>query len=617
MHHKEESLTTRAVLEQVGGLRDYLLTLCESVRAQTQGLNPSHQKSAKNLLHYVALRNHDIRPLQERLSRLGLSSLGRAEPHVAATLEAVYGALQVMAHREAHAAPGNCAYVGIDEGRSLLETRAEKLLGPKPSLRSTRVMVTLPPEAADNPELAEALLAEGMDCARINCAHDSAEAWSRMIAHLRAAEKKLGRACKILMDLGGPKLRTGPVAGVRIAKAHAERSLAGRVVHPAQVWLACEGEVPSGLANEAVLPVGREFISALKEGSRVRFQDARGMQRELEVVEFRNGAFRAECQHNCYILGGSRLELEESGLRAEVGLLPEVEEPLLLKPGALLRLTRSLEPGTPEQRDASGKVVREARIGCTLPQVFEQARPGDPVWFDDGKIGGTVRESHPDWMLVEITRARATGGKLRGDKGINFPESQLSIPALTEKDLRDLEFVAAHADMAGLSFVQNPEDVEALNARLKALSGRTVGVVLKIETQRAFKRLPDLLLSAMRAPLAGVMIARGDLAIECGFERLAEVQEEILWICEAAHMPAIWATQVLESAAKSGLPSRAEITDAAMSARAECVMLNKGPCILEALRILNGILCRMQGHQDKKRTLLRRLASWSPLAERA
>ena len=116
----------------------------------------------------------------------------------------------------------------------------------------------------------------------------------------------------------------------------------------------------------------------------------------------------------------------------------------------------------------------------------------------------------------------------------------------------------------------------------------------------------------MGSRAAGVMIARGDLAVECGYERLAEVQEEILWAAEAAHMPVIWATQVLETLAKTGRPSRAEITDAAMGERAECVMLNKGPYILDAMRTLNDILSRMQSHQAKKRSLLRALTAWSP-----
>jgi pyruvate kinase len=117
-----------------------------------------------------------------------------------------------------------------------------------------------------------------------------------------------------------------------------------------------------------------------------------------------------------------------------------------------------------------------------------------------------------------------------------------------------------------------------------------------------------LLLAAMQSPAAGIMIARGDLAVECGYERLAEVQEEILWFSEAAHMPVIWATEVLEKLAKKGLPSRAEITDAAMGVRAECVMLNKGPYILDAVCTLDDILERMQDHQQKKNSMLRPLS---------
>ena len=139
------------------------------------------------------------------------------------------------------------------------------------------------------------------------------------------------------------------------------------------------------------------------------------------------------------------------------------------------------------------------------------------------------------------------------------------------------------------------------------LGGPQPAIVLKIETRRGFENLPDMLLTAMASPCCGVMIARGDLAVECGFERLAEVQEEILWICEAAHIPVIWATQVLETLAKEGIPSRAEITDAAVAQRAECVMLNKGPQVVAAVRVLDGILHRMQGHQSKKQSMMREL----------
>jgi pyruvate kinase len=164
--------------------------------------------------------------------------------------------------------------------------------------------------------------------------------------------------------------------------------------------------------------------------------------------------------------------------------------------------------------------------------------------------------------------------------------------------------------MVNLSFVRRPDDVEQLQAELDRRDAADVGIVLKIENVAAFEHLPELLLTAMRSRKIGVMIARGDLAVEVGFERLAEVQEEILWACEAAHVPVIWATQVLDTLARTGQPSRAEITDAAMSERAECVMLNKGPHIADAIHTLDSILTRMQHHQHKKRSLLRRLQAW-------
>ncbi|MBN8509283.1 MAG: pyruvate kinase, partial [Burkholderiales bacterium] len=259
-----------------------------------------------------------------------------------------------------------------------------------------------------------------------------------------------------------------------------------------------------------------------------------------------------------------------------------------------------------------GARSRPARIACTLPEVFAQLRAGEPVWFDDGRIGGVIRHATNRGADIEITEAGDDGEWLAADKGINFPESRLELPALTRKDLADLPVVAKLADSVGLSFAQSAADVDALRGYLGALDARRLGVVLKIETRRGFEHLPEMLFAAMAFPAAGVMIARGDLAVECGFERLAEVQEEILWACEAAHLPVIWATQVLENQARTGRPSRAEVTDAAMGVRADCVMLNKGPHVLAAMRTLDDILQRMQQHQAKKRTLLRALKAWSP-----
>ena len=293
--------------------------------------------------------------------------------------------------------------------------------------------------------------------------------------------------------------------------------------------------------------------------------------------------------------------------RARVAAIPAREQILRLKLGDTLFLTKSLEPGRPAQRDSTDNIIRPAQIGVSLPEFFDGVTAGEPIWLDDGKIGGTIRKVAPDRVSVEITQARPSGEKLGAEKGINVPESHLHLSSLTNEDLAALPFVVKNADIVSYSFVRKEADVLDLQSRLAKLGGEKLGLILKIETREGFDQLPRLLLAAMRSRAIGVMIARGDLAIECGYQRLAEVQEEILWICEAAHMPVIWATQVLESLAKNGVPSRSEITDAAMGERAECVMLNKGPYIVAAVRILGDILGRMQAHHEKKNSMLRKL----------
>jgi pyruvate kinase len=106
------------------------------------------------------------------------------------------------------------------------------------------------------------------------------------------------------------------------------------------------------------------------------------------------------------------------------------------------------------------------------------------------------------------------------------------------------------------------------------------------------------------------MIARGDLAVEVGFQRLAELQEEILWLTEAAYTPVVWATPVLDNFVRKGKLSRAEMSDVVLAQRAECVMLNKGDFLPEALPIVDDIFRRMQGHQHKKTPRLRALHAW-------
>ena len=600
-----------ALVDELWGIREAMLSSETTFAHWMAGVDRKHQASARNLLHYLALRRVDRRNLQEKLAQLGVSSLGRAESNVLANLDKVLGILHRLAGRPWQPLSED-EPVGIHSSRRLVDRRTLALLGAAPKGRAVRIMVTLPSDAAHDGDMVRSLVAAGLDVARINCAHDGPAQWEAMAAHVRHAAKALHRTVRVLMDLGGPKLRTGTMPpGPSVLKLRPQRDDFGNVAAAATVLLHPAGQPPA-VARHASIGVEASWLAGVKAGQRIYFTDARGASRQWKVVGSDEEGLLAECEQTAYLVPETRLE---QGRKAGGGTTHLTDFPD--RPGFVLlnhedRVRLLAEGAEPAKAGShAGKGGKPATtITCTLPAVFGQVAPGERIWFDDGRIGGVIRRAGRKGMEVEITHARGEGQKLAGDKGINLPDSKLDLPALTEKDVADLETVARLADMVGLSFVQRGADLESLRTHLRRLGKPDLGIILKIETRRAFENLPELLFAAMAGKAAGVMIARGDLAVECGYERLAEVQEEILWATEAAHLPVIWATQVLDTLARTGTPSRAEITDAAMGERAECVMLNKGPYIDEAIRTLDDILRRMQQHQSKKRPLLRALKSW-------
>jgi pyruvate kinase len=250
---------------------------------------------------------------------------------------------------------------------------------------------------------------------------------------------------------------------------------------------------------------------------------------------------------------------------------------------------------------------KDTVISPNEPGVIESLRAGDRVFIDDGMIYGKVEQVDSGKASVRIERISSRKSVIKAEKGLNFPYTTLDIPSLTEFDRACLPFVCTYADTVGFSFVRTAQDIADLRAAMREFREDTPPVILKIETHEAVVNFPELVLEGMVEQDFGVMIARGDLAVEIGFERLVEIQEEISWLCEAAHVPVIWATQVLENLHKSGLPSRAEITDAGRAATAECIMLNKGPHTLELLKTLESIAKRVAALRIKNRLSLRPL----------
>lgn len=606
-HRPDTDAQKSALAQNLEALYSEILKSVGSVHSSFHSCDPDVACSRDNLLAYLALRDHDLHELQLELADLGLSSLGRLEGSVLASLQ------HVMVHVGAVPPETSLSVPDLKRARALLAQRSRALLGRPRVARSTRIMVTLDSSIIPQSDLLEHLLRDGMDIARINCAHDSAPDWAQIIKSIRQAEDRLtesgqsvGRRCRIIMDLAGPKVRTGPLElETRPLKLSVPKDVDGRPSRLLEGYLDSHaghtGWVrPSGEAPQFVIAVPQQqSLDVVPVGETLQFDDIRNRARTLHVLERLSPTrVRVGFQRTAYLQEGIRLR-GESGVEFTVGPLTPQSVDLRVQAGDRLHLYRN-----PEQPGHLARHGTPAGISCTLPDALHAVQLGHRVYIDDGKIAASVVAVNAQAVELDITAPCGIPARIRSDKGLNFPDSSLNLPALTARDREDLSFVVTHANAVGLSFVHRPSDLYDLCEALKALGDPDMGIVLKVETREAVHQLAQLLLAGLELPKCGVMIARGDLAVEVGFEQLARVQEDILCLCEAAHIPVIWATQVLETLAKSGLSARAEITDE-MGHRAECVMLNKGAHVLDAVKTLANLLQAEEPHHLKKRHVFR------------
>ena len=606
-------MTNREKLLEINKQIDEIINSAKSLEKKYDDLiqiaHPSYRESALNLVHYLAFRSFDIDKLQDRLRYMGFPDMANIEGHVMKSLLAIkriinsFLGLPLVEKQK--------GIISIKKSEKLLNKNTKKLFGYKSKKRQTRIMVTLPATAADDYSLVNHLIDLGMNSARINCAHDEPEIWLKMIAQISRAKETLKKNCRIMMDLSGPKLRTGPMKpGPPVIHIRPQRDQVGRVTIPAKVWIAPPDIPPPDNSADAIIPVSILLINRIKRGSLIRFIDSRGKKCKIEIEKKQGLGKWGLCSESAFVTTGTELivsNVKETGIEKNyVGELLPVEQYITLQIGDKLVLHRDSIPGEPAQYNETGDLIKDAHISCTLPEVFDDVKPKEPVFFNDGKIEAIIEKVFETELHLRITYAKNTGGKLKADKGINFPESDIKISGLTTKDKQDLAFIAKHADTVNLSFVNSAADVKSYFEEIKKYETKP-GLILKIETQKGFRNLPDIILHAMQAYPVGVMIARGDLAIETGWKNFASIQEEIMRISEAAHLPVVWATQVLDNLAKKGVPTRSEITDAALAQRAECVMLNKGPYIEKTVRTLDKILRRMQRFQKKKQSILPKL----------
>jgi pyruvate kinase len=602
----------RGLREKLGQLRSQLCEVEARSAAELAKVHPEYRQSASNLLQYVAARRIDLRPIQLDLWRHGFSSLGRIEGHVRHALDQVIDRLEDSLVRAGIGVPSEAVApaepLTSDEAERLLHRHTRDLFGKRPPNRHVRIMVTAPDAAAVDDDWVASLLAAGMNVLRINAAHEDTPEWEHIVKTARRVAAARDVELRVLVDLPGPKLRTfAPRPGPRVVRWKPERDVFGRVTAPCRITLRPERSNAAPLVGPG-LDMPGEIWSRLEVLDELVLCDARGKRRQLVIKERTDGEVVATLDRTAYLVPETTIVVRRRGVAlGEFQAQPIAPRPVRLRLSLGDRFRLEAEPS-----DEMSKTEPLPSMGCSSSEALAAMLPGERVLFDDGKLECEVETRDARGAVLRVTHPTKGSVRLGGEKGINLPGTVLGGPTLGPDDERALAFAVANADIVGASFVRDPDDVRTLYRRLGELGAPQLGVVLKIETVSAFARLPAILLAAMTRYPVGVMIARGDLAVEAGFERLAELQEEILWLCEAAHLPVIWATQVLDQMAHTGMATRAEVTDAAMSVRAECVMMNKGPYVVEAVTTLVDILRRMENHQYKKRSLYRRLGLEMP-----
>ncbi len=277
----------------------------------------------------------------------------------------------------------------------------------------------------------------------------------------------------------------------------------------------------------------------------------------------------------------------EAEIGRPVGILVDLQGPKI-RIGRFAAGPIRLDPGQPFRLDLDPAPGDTSRVQLPHPEVFAAAVPGGELLLDDGRIRLRI-ERVREGLLETVVEV---GGALADHKGVNVPGVLLPIPALSEKDMRDLAFALdLGVDWIALSFVQRPDDVAQLR---KLVMGRA-GVLAKIEKPAAVEHLGEIVDLA-----DAVMIARGDLGVELPPEKVPGLQKRIIRRARDAGKPVVVATQMLESMRDAPIPTRAEASDVANAVYdgADAVMLSaetaSGHYPLEAVRMMRRIIYEVE-----------------------
>lgn len=246
-------------------------------------------------------------------------------------------------------------------------------------------------------------------------------------------------------------------------------------------------------------------------------------------------------------------------------------------------------------------IGNETRAFVNYPNLPKELKVGSPILLDDGKKKLQVVEINGNEIRCKVI----VGGDTKGRRGVNLPGAYLKISSITDKDREDLKFGLKHnVDFVALSFVRRPEDVLELRGMLEKVKSKAK-IISKIETEEAIENLDKIIELS-----DGVMVARGDLAIEIPAEKVPMIQKQIIRKCNTLGKPVITATQMLESMIKSPVPTRAEVSDVANAIidGTDAVMLSEETTLglypVEAIKVMARVAKEIESDYPEKYELV-------------
>lgn len=560
-----------------------------------------HLHSCMNMQDFLSLKKFDLTMLQKALVDIGFSSLEWSHFYLVYTIEKQ---LEVLGHLLGYSPMERSQEPSPQDVYISMQQRSRFLKSHESSENS--VMITLPSDAAEDPSIIQGLAARNIDIVRINTAHDSLNQWQKMAQIVKRINQstRLNNPIRIYVDLAGPKIRTGKIKLVTVPlkirpDEHSMLLLTSKKLQ--------ENTLPNTICGQCV--VDKHWFRKRRKGEKILLTHPELKNRKLRIKKIDEKGLWLDFDKKLTIDEQSRFEIQDKRKdQTSIKNLLQKEQEIRLFIGnyIVLRSDSSVIGQLTEE-----ETVAKAEISCSNPDIFDFIEIETPLYIDDGKIGLRVTEKTDHGVLCRVEHAKPNGTVLKGEKGINLPETNLDIDAVTPLDKENLRAVIEFADIIGISFTQKASDVMEVKTILQENNKELTGLVAKIETKKGVQRLPFILMELFSWRNSGVMIARGDLAIEVGFENLPRIQEEILELCEAAHTPVIYATQIMENMIKKNLPSRAEVIDASMAQRADCVMLNKGLFAVETIDMLGKILNSIRPMFFKARHLLPICKEWN------